>query len=75
MNIGKNIVVPRRYNDKLKFENLIEDGENPLGMTSQTANGTGHWAGTGWNKVSNYDMPEVETGSTRPGGRSNRTAE
>jgi hypothetical protein len=35
---------------KMDFENLIARGENPRGLTAQTANGTAHWKGTGWNK-------------------------
>jgi hypothetical protein len=35
---------------KMDFEKLVADGENPRGFTSQTANGTAHWKGTGWNK-------------------------
>ena len=62
---------------KLDFEKIIQKGENPLGFTSQTANGTAHWLGTGWNKnyFSDYDMPQVEPDATRPAGRSNRTGE
>jgi hypothetical protein len=62
---------------KLDFEKIIQKGENPLGFTSQTANGTAHWQGTGWNKnyFSDYDMPQVEPDATRPAGRSNRTGE
>jgi len=58
-----------------KLDSLIERGENPLGMTSQTANGTGHATGEGWNKVFNYDRPQLPPDRTRPAGRSNRTAE
>ena len=62
---------------KLDFEKIIQKGENPVGFTSQTANGTAHWQGTGWNKnyFSDYDMPQVEPDATRPAGRSNRTGE
>ena len=62
---------------KLDFEKISQKGENPLGFTSQTANGTAHWQGTGWNKnyFSDYDMPQVEPDATRPAGRSNRTGE
>jgi len=60
---------------KMNFEKLIQDGENPKGFTSQTANGTAHWRGTGWNKGSDYDMPELPPDLTRPAGRSNRTGE
>ena len=61
---------------KMDFEKLIEKGENPLGFTSQTANGTAHWRGLGWNK-SMFDMtwPELPPDPTRPAGRSNRTGE
>ena len=62
---------------KLDFEKIIQKGENPLGFTAQTPNGTAHWQGTGWNKnyFSDYDMPQVEPDATRPAGRSNRTGE
>jgi len=62
---------------KLDFEKIIQKGENPKGFTSQTANGTAHWEGTGWNKdyFGNYNMPQVEPDATRPAGRSNRTGE
>jgi len=60
---------------KMDFENLIAKGENPRGFTSQTANGTAHWQGTGWNKSEPFDWPQVEPGPTRPSGRSNRTGE
>lgn len=73
---------------KLDFERLIARGENPNGFTAQTANGTAHWKGTGWNKdepnwssapvgPSPWDSPDhqVRPDSTRPTGRSNRTGE
>lgn len=62
----------RRYID---FEKLYERGANPLGFTSQTANGTGHWNGTGFNKEYDWEREQVEPDATRPTGRSNRTAE
>ncbi len=61
---------------KLDFEKLIEKGENPLGFTSQTANGTAHWRGTGWNRdFFQFEQPELMPDATRPAGRSNRTGE
>lgn len=60
---------------KLDFEKLIGFGENPLGFTSQTNNGTAHWHGTGFNKVDNMDRPQLEPDRVRPAGRSNRTGE
>lgn len=62
---------------KLDFEKIIQKGENPLGFTSQTPNGTAHWQGTGWNKnfFADYDRPQLEPDATRPAGRSNRTGE
>ncbi len=69
---------PRRKNQprrKLEFEGVIESGENARGFTSQTANGTAHWMGEGWNKDEPYTWPEVEPDPTRPPGRSNRTGE
>lgn len=53
------------------LEGLI-DGDN---VTTQTPNGTGHATGTGWNRTTPFSMGELPTDSTRPGGRSNRTAE
>jgi hypothetical protein len=60
---------------KLDFEKLIAKGENPNGFTAQTANGTAHWKGEGWNRDEPWNSPQVEPGPTRPAGRSNRTAE
>ena len=60
---------------RIDFEKMIGDGENPQGFTSQTANGTGHWKGTGWNKAGPMDWPQLEPVRTRQPGRSNRTAE
>ena len=61
----------------MDFEKLIERGENPKGFTAQTANGTAHWRGTGWNKGWDWDLDreQLEPGPTRPEGRTNRTGE
>lgn len=60
----------------LNLEKLIGDGENPKGLTAQTANGTAHWKGTGWNRqYDDYEQPQCEPEATRPKGRSNRTGE
>ncbi len=62
----------RRYNDKMKFESLIEDKD----FNAQTANGTAKWKGTGWNqRVLDYTMEQNPPSPTAPGGRSNRTGE
>ncbi len=63
--------------EKLHFEDLIQKGENPLGFTAQTPNGTAHWEGTGWNKeyFADFERPQVSPDATRPAGRSNRTGE
>ena len=68
---------PRRYkSDKMKFEDLIAAGENPKGFTAQTANGTAHWHGTGWNqRALDYTMEQIEPVPTASGPRTNRTAE
>jgi hypothetical protein len=58
-----------------RMESLIEKGENPRGFTSQTANGTGHAVGTGWNLDYQWEQDQVPPDATRPAGRSNRTAE
>jgi hypothetical protein len=60
---------------KMDFEKLIARGENPNGFTAQTANGTAHWRGKGWNKDEPWTSPQVEPGPTRPAGRSNRSGE
>lgn len=58
------------------LESLYERGENPQGFTAQTANGTAHWNGTGWNLTGReFTMPQLPPGPTRPAGRSNRTGE
>ena len=61
---------------RLKFETIIDMGENPAGFTAQTCNGTAHATGTGWNKQrGNWKEPQLEPDATRPAGRSNRTGE
>jgi hypothetical protein len=58
------------------FESLYGFGENPRGMTAQTANGTAHPFGTGWNVTgSDWTMEQLPESPTRPGGRSTRTGE
>lgn len=59
----------------LDLEGLIGKGENPNGFTAQTANGTAHATGTGWNKDYDWSCNQVEPDATRPAGRSNRTGE
>ena len=67
---------PRRYNDKMKWESAIAEGENAKGFTSQTVNGTGHAFGTGWNQCAcDYESPQGDPTPISPKGRSNRTAE
>lgn len=60
-----------------KLESLIEDGPGPGpgGFKAETANGTAHWRGTGWNDLPPLNSPEVPASPTHPTGRSNRTAE
>jgi hypothetical protein len=61
---------------KMYREDLIKDGEHPKGFTAQTANGTAHAVGGGWNKqYDEYERPQCEPEGTRPSGRSNRTGE
>lgn len=61
---------------KMNFEKIIESGQNPKGFTAQTANGTAHWDGTGWNRDDQqYERPQAEKGGPWQGGRSNRTGE
>lgn len=60
---------------KMNMESIIQDGENPKGFTAQTANGTAHWKGTGWNKEYDWEQSQLEPDRTRPAGRSNRTGE
>jgi len=67
---------PRTYNDKMKWEDLIQNGENPKGLTAQTVNGTAHWHGTGWNqRGEQYTMEQIEPVPTASGARTNRTGE
>ena len=67
---------PRRYNDKMKWESLIGEGENAKGFTSQTVNGTGHCYGSGWNQVTeDYEREQGKPTPVSPAGRNNRTAE
>lgn len=61
--------------EKLKFEEIIQKGENDKGFTAQTPNGTAHWQGTGWNKDYCWEMEQVTPDKTRPEGRNNRTGE
>ena len=59
----------------IKFSKLIAKGENPLGMTAQTANGTAHHTGTGWNDRGRDRMPrdQVAEGGAWGGKNSTRT--
>jgi hypothetical protein len=68
---------PRRYKSgHMKFEDLIEFGENPNGFTAQTPNGTAHAFGTGWNQDTyTYTREQGPPTPVSPAGRSNRTAE
>jgi len=70
-------MVKHQKQRKMDFESIIQNGENPNGFTAQTANGTAHWNGTGWNKEysSDFKMTQVQPDPTRPEGRSNRTGE
>jgi len=67
--------MPPRTRKSLDFESIVQKGENPLGFTSQTPNGTAHWEGTGWNKGWDWEQPQLPPDATRPAGRSNRTGE
>jgi len=66
-----------RNSDKqrIDFEDLIGEGENPRGFTAQTANGTAHWKGTGWNCDKPETREQIEPYETWPAGRTNRTGE
>jgi hypothetical protein len=68
---------PRQYkSDKLDLESLIGPGENPRGLTAQTANGTAHAFGTGWNQTTwDWERGQNEPSAVAPVGRSNRTGE
>lgn len=65
----------RNRDRTMNLEGLIAKGENPKGFESQTANGTSHWKGTGWNDTWDWNRPQVAPDATRPAGRSNRTGE
>ena len=58
----------------LNFEAMIQDGENPKGFTAQTANGTAHYKGTGWNKEYDWEMEQLPPDPVRPA-TGNRTGE
>ena len=53
----------------------VEPGAPDRGFTAQTANGTAHATGAGWNKVVDYEMSQLPPDQTRPAGRNNRTGE
>ncbi len=59
----------------MNFEKLIAKGENAKGFTSQTANGTAHTFGTGWNRDEPTEMPQVKVGGPWQDRRSTRTGE
>ena len=59
----------------IDWEGLYGRGENASGLTAQTANGTAHWRGTGWNDQWDWEREQCEPNATRPAGRSNRTGE
>ena len=64
----------KNKSDKMDFEALIRDGENPRGFTAQTANGTAHYKGPGWNqRDTDYCAEQVPTVVSPKG--SNRTGE
>lgn len=57
------------------LESLYGFGENPKGMTAETANGTSHATGLGWNQEIQWEKPEAIPGGPWRPGRSNRTGE
>lgn len=59
----------------MNFEKLLAKGENPLGFTAQTANGTAHYRGAGWNRDFAATWQQLPFDATRPAGKSNRTGE
>ena len=65
----------RRQLRKIDFEELIGSGENPQGFTAQTANGTAHATGTGWNRNRPWSQEQIEPAPAWPTGRNNRTGE
>ena len=62
---------------RMNREDWVGFGENPLGFTAQTKNGTAHWRGTGWNRLEPIQGGEqqVPEGGAWQGDRSNRTGE
>lgn len=75
MATGPNLMVARKPQDKMRFEDMIGAGENPRGFEAQTPNGTAHAMGTGWNRRGPDTASELEPDPTRPLGRNNRTGE
>ena len=59
----------------LNFEAMIQDGENPKGFTAQTANGTAHYKGTGWNRSRPWEQEQISEDGPWQGGTANRTGE
>lgn len=61
---------------RMNFEKLIENsGVTAREFKAQTANGTAHTFGTGWNKEWDWEMDQVEPAPAWNPGRSNRTGE
>lgn len=78
-------IAPRKKDGCIDWEKVIAPrADRPIGVgpgapdrgfTAQTANGTAHAMGTGWNKVFDYEMSQLPSDQTRPAGRNNRTGE
>jgi hypothetical protein len=67
---------PARRARSLDFEKIIGAGEHAGGFTSQTANGTGKFVGTGWNQQFDFGpMPEAPERGPWQKPHSNRTGE
>ena len=66
---------PNSGKRSMDFEALIGFGENPKGMSAETANGSARATGTGWNRDRPWTMDEIEPSEVWPAGPSNRSGE
>jgi hypothetical protein len=65
----------RRTSAGMDFEKAYAAGENPLGFTAQTVNGTAHYRGTGWNRDQPWSSEQISPAGPWKDGDSNRSGE